>query len=160
MQVDKDKVVTFHYRLTNEKGELIEDSFGGEPLAYIHGHGNLITGMEKALEGKKAGDRFEVSIPPSEAYGERHEGLIQKVPREAFQGVDEIEVGMQFRASTDQGEVPVVVTAVTETEVTVDGNSPLAGQTLNFDIEVKDVREASEEELAHGHVHGPGGHQH
>ncbi len=160
MQISKNSVVTFHYRLTKDGGELIEDSFEGEPLTYLHGHGSLIIGMEKALEGKKVDDSFSVEILPAEGYGERHEGLIQEVPKSAFDGVGEITEGMRFKASTDQGEVPVVVTEVTDETVKVDGNHPLAGATLDFTVEVKQIRDASAEEVEHGHVHGEGGHHH
>ncbi len=160
MQISKNSVVTFHYRLTKDGGELVEDSFEGEPLTYLHGHGSLIIGMEKALEGKQVGNNFSVEIPAEEGYGERHEELIQEVPRSAFDGVGEITEGMRFRASTEQGEVPVVVTSVTEDKVIVDGNHPLAGAKLDFTVEVKTVREATAEEIDHGHVHGAGGHHH
>ncbi|RMH45149.1 MAG: peptidylprolyl isomerase [Gammaproteobacteria bacterium] len=160
MKIEKDKVVSFHYRLTDIDGNLLEESFSGQPLSYLHGHGNLIPGMENALDGREAGDKFDVTIEPKDAYGEHHPGLVQRVPREAFQGVDDIQVGMRFRASTGQGEVPVVVTEVSDTEVVVDGNHPLAGKTLKFDVEVTDVRDATAEELAHGHAHGPEGHGH
>ncbi len=160
VKIKDDAVVTFHYRLTKDGDELIEDSFEGEPLVYLHGKGNLIIGMENALAGKKAGDKFSVKIPAEEGYGKRHPGLVQTVPRSAFEGVNDISAGMRFRAATDQGEVPVVVTSVTADEVVVDGNHPLAGSTLDFTVEVKDVRDATDEEKSHGHVHGAGGHQH
>ena len=160
MQISKNSVVTFHYRLTKDGGELVEDSFEGEPLTYLHGHGSLIIGMEKALEGKKADDTFSVEIPPDEGYGERHEGLIQEVSKSSFDGVGEITAGMRFKAATDQGEVPVVVTEVTDDTVKVDGNHPLAGTTLDFTVEIKQIRKASDEEIEHGHVHGAGGHHH
>ncbi len=160
MQISKNSVVTFHYRLTKDGGELVEDSFDGEPLTYLHGHGSLIIGMEKALDGKNVDDSFSVVIPAEEGYGERHEGLIQEVPKSAFEGIGDITEGMRFRASTDQGEVPVVVTAVTDDTVKVDGNHPLAGATLDFTVEVKQIREATAEEIEHGHVHGAGGHHH
>ncbi len=160
MQISKNSVVTFHYKLSKDGGELVEDSFEAEPLVYLHGHGSLIMGMEKALEGKKIGDSFSVLIQPEEGYGERHEGLIQEVPRASFEGVADVAEGMRFRAATEHGEVPVVVTAVTEEKVVVDGNHPLAGATLDFTVEIKEVREASAEEIEHGHVHGAGGHHH
>ncbi len=160
MIIKNNVVVTFHYRLTKDGGELIEDSFEGEPLVYIHGKGNLIVGMEHALEGKKAGDEFSVKISAEEGYGERHTGLVQTVPRSAFAEIKGIEQGMRFRAATEQGEVPVVVISVTDDEVIVDGNHPLAGSTLDFKVLVQDVREANAEEIEHGHVHGPSGHQH
>ncbi len=160
MEIKDGTVVTFHYRLSKDGGELVEDSFEGDPLVYLHGNGNLIVGMENALAGKKPGDKFSVQIPAAEGYGERHEGLVQTVPRSAFEGVSDLAEGMRFRAATDEGEVPVVVTSVTSEDVVVDGNHPLAGSTLDFTVEINDVREATAEEKDHGHVHGAGGHQH
>lgn len=160
MQIAERCVAHFHYTLTNEAGEQLDTSRGSEPMAYLHGRGNIIPGLEKAMDGKKVGDAFKVTIEPGEAYGERVEQLIQVVPRSAFGGVPELQAGMRFQAETQQGPVPVVVTEVGDEEVTVDGNHPLAGQTLNFDVEVTEVREATVEEVMHGHVHGAGGHQH
>jgi len=160
MQVSAQKVVFIHYTLTNEEGEKIDSSDGHEPLAYIHGHGNIIPGLENALMGKTAGDKIKVTIPPEEAYGTRDEELIQSVPIDAFHGVDEILPGMQFHTDTPDGAQLVTVVGVRGNEVILDGNHPMSGLTLNFDVEVTEVREATEEELAHGHVHGPGGHHH
>ncbi len=160
MQVSARKVVYIHYTLTNEEGEVLDSSEGHEPLAYIHGQGNIIAGLENALLGKSAGDRLNVSIPPEEAYGLRDEGLIQSVPKEAFHGVDEILPGMQFHTESPEGVQLVTVLEVLDDEVILDGNHPMSGQVLNFDVEVTEVRDATPEELAHGHVHGPGGHHH
>ncbi len=161
MTITQNSAVSFHYTLTDDQGQQIDSSAGQDPLAYLHGAGNIIPGLEKALEGKSVGDQLNVEVSAEEGYGPVQQELIQEVPREAFQGVDTIEVGMQFEAQTGQGgAVPVTVTAVTDETVTVDGNHPLAGKTLNFDVTIADVREASEEELAHGHIHGPGGHHH
>ncbi len=160
MQISDKKVVSIHYTLTNDAGEVIDSSEGREPLPYLAGAGNIIPGLENALEGKSAGDKLDVRVAPEEGYGERHEQMIQEVPRSAFDGVDDIQVGMHFQAQSDHGPVSVVVTALTDETVTVDGNHPLAGENLNFAVEVMDVRDATEEELEHGHVHGPGGHQH
>lgn len=160
MQITENSAVSFHYTLTNDAGEVIDSSSGREPLAYLHGAGSIVPGLENAMEGRSAGDRFEVKVSPEEGYGVRHEGMVQAVPRAAFQGVDRIEVGMQFQASGPQGVMSVTVAKVTDDEITVDGNHPLAGQNLNFAIEVVSVRAASEEEIAHGHIHGPGGHAH
>jgi FKBP-type peptidyl-prolyl cis-trans isomerase SlyD len=129
-------------------------------LAYLHGAGNIIPGLENALEGKKAGDSLKVTIAPEDGYGEKSEGLIQVVPKDMFQGVETVEVGMQFHAQTDHGMQVITVAAVDGNNVTVDGNHPLAGQTLNFDVKIIEVRAASPEELDHGHVHGAGGHHH
>jgi FKBP-type peptidyl-prolyl cis-trans isomerase SlyD len=160
MQIAENTVASFHYTLTNDAGEVLDSSRGREPLLYLHGAGNIVPGLEQAMEGRSAGDTFKVDVAPEQGYGKRHDGLIQKVPREAFQGVDTLEVGMQFQASGPQGAMSVTITAVDGDQVTVDGNHPLAGETLHFDIEVAAVRAASAEEMAHGHVHGEGGHQH
>lgn len=160
MEVDKNRVVMFHYTLKNDSGEEIESSRGGDPLAYIHGQGNIITGLENALSGKSVGDEFEVEVAPEEAYGEHDDRLVQEVSREIFEGVDEVQVGMQFRAESQAGEQMVTVTDVEGEEVTVDGNHPLAGETLHFVVEVTGVREATEEELEHGHPHTGDGHAH
>jgi FKBP-type peptidyl-prolyl cis-trans isomerase SlyD len=160
MQIAAHKVVKIHYTLTNEEGDILDSSRGQDPLAYIHGHGNIIPGLENALTGHSPGDRFQVTIPPEDAYGLRNDELVQSVPKSAFQGVDEILPGMQFQAQSPTGLQLVTVLDVEEDEVLLDGNHPMAGITLNFDVEVTDVRDASAEELDHGHVHGPGGHHH
>ncbi|MFQ5581497.1 MAG: peptidylprolyl isomerase [Mariprofundaceae bacterium] len=160
MQVAKHKVVSIDYTLTNDAGEVLDSSKGGEPLAYLHGTNNIIPGLESALEGKATDDTLQVKIAPEDGYGERVDDMVQTVSRDLFQGVDELEAGMQFQANTDSGVQVVTITAVEGDEVTVDGNHPLAGENLNFDVTVVDVREASSEEIEHGHVHGPGGHQH
>jgi FKBP-type peptidyl-prolyl cis-trans isomerase SlyD len=160
MQVAADKVVVIHYTLKNAAGQVLDSSEGGDPLAYIHGSGNIIPGLEEALEGKVAGDRLNVSIAPDKAYGMHSAELVQQVPKRAFQGVGQVQEGMRFTAQTEHGPRQVVVTRVIGDMVTVDGNHPLAGQTLNFDVEIAEVRDASQEELEHGHVHGPGGHHH
>lgn len=160
MKIAENSVVVIDYKLTDNDGEVIDSSEGAGPLAYLHGMGNIITGLEEALLGKEAGDEVKASIEPAKAYGERQEDMKQEVPRDLFSGIDNIELGMQFQSETEQGPVMVTVVAVEEEMVTVDGNHPLAGVHLNFDVTIREVREASEEELAHGHVHGEGGHQH
>lgn len=160
MQIAQDSVVSIHYTLTSDAGEVLDSSSGGAPLAYLQGHGNLIPGLERELEGKRTGDRLKVRIAPADAYGEHDEQLVQDVPRAAFQGVADIQVGMQFQAQSNYGPRTVTITKVAGDTITVDGNHPLAGQHLNFDVEVTDVRAATQEELSHGHVHGPGGHHH
>jgi len=152
--------VQIHYTLKNDAGEVLDSSEGAEPLAYLQGNGNLIPGLEKALDGKRAGDALSVTITPEEAYGVSDASLVQDVPRSAFEGIADIEVGMQFHAESNHGPRTVTVTKVAADTVTVDGNHPLADQTLHFAVQVIDVREASHEELSHGHVHGPGGHEH
>ncbi|MBB3330359.1 FKBP-type peptidyl-prolyl cis-trans isomerase SlyD [Halomonas campaniensis] len=160
MQIAQNSVVAFHYTLTNNAGEVLDSSEGREPLTYLHGAGNIIPGLEKELEGRAAGDKLTATIEPSDGYGEKQDQLVQEVPRDAFQGVESVEPGMQFQAQTQGGPLMVTVTSVEGDTVTVDGNHPLAGQTLNFDVEIASVREASQEEIEHGHVHGEGGHQH
>lgn len=160
MQIAKNAVVQIHYTLKNDAGEVLDSSEGAEPLAYLQGHGNLIAGLEKALEGKQAGESLNVTVPPRDAYGVRDEGLVQDVPRSAFKGVPKIEVGMQFQAESNHGPRMVTVTKVDKDSVTVDGNHPLADQTLHFAVQIVEVRAASTEELSHGHVHGAGGHHH
>ncbi len=160
MQIAKHKVVTIDYTLTDDSGTIIDSSEGREPLAYIQGMNNIIPGLEAALEGKVAGDQLNVAIPPDQAYGERNDSLRQEVPKDRFDGAEDLEVGMQFHAQTEAGPLVVTVVGIEGDTVTVDGNHPLAGMTLTFDVKVVEVREASSEELDHGHVHGPGGHHH
>lgn len=160
MSIQQDQVVSIHYTLKNDAGEVLDSSAEGEPLTYLHGHGNLIAGLERELTGKKAGDKLQVKIPPADGYGEYDKGLIQKVPRRALKGIPKITVGMRLQAQTGEGVRAVTVSHVAGDMVTLDGNHPLAGQNLNFEVEVADVRPASAEELSHGHVHGPGGHHH
>lgn len=157
MQIADGTVATFHYTLTNDGGEVIDSSNGREPLAYLHGAGNIVPGLEKALAGRSAGDAFDADVAPEEGYGPRHKELIQTLPKSAFQGVPEPQPGMQFQGRGPQGPITVMVTSVEGDQITVDGNHPLAGQTLHFAIEVTEVREANEEELKHGHVHGADG---
>lgn len=160
MQIADNKIVLIHYTLSNLDDEVMDSSAGGEPLAYLHGKGNIVPGLEKELLGKIVGDKVKVEVSPEEGYGELNEELIQEVERAAFEGIEAIEVGMRFMAQTAWGQQPVVVIAVTEETVIVDGNHPLADQSLKFDVEVIEVRDASEEELEHGHAHGEGGHHH
>jgi FKBP-type peptidyl-prolyl cis-trans isomerase SlyD len=159
MQVAKDKVVQIDYTLTGTNGQVIDTSQGREPLAYLHGAGNIIPGLESELEGKNPGDQVNVQVPPEQAYGPRDERMVQVVPRTSFQGVQQIQPGMQFQANTPGGPRVITVVGVQGDQVTIDANHPLAGQTLNFDVKVVEVRDATQEELTHGHVHGPGGHQ-
>ena len=157
MQIANNSVVSIQYTLKNSDGKIIDQSAEGQPLTYLHGHRNIIPGLESALADKSVGDALDVSVDPENAYGTVNPALIQEVPREHFQGVQTLEVGMRFQASTEQGPVPVVVTKVAEDLVTVDGNHPLAGQTLNFSVKVEEIREASEEEITNGHVQQSGG---
>ena len=160
MQIAERTVASFHYTLTDDAGTVIDSSSRAAPLTYLHGVGNIVPGLEKAMEGHRAGDRFDVLVAPEEGYGTPNEMLVQVVPSEAFQGVDPIEVGMQFQAQTPQGAISVVIAKIEDGMVTVDGNHPLAGQNLHFAIEVVEVRDATVEEVVHGHVHGAGGHNH
>lgn len=160
MQIAERCVATFHYTLTDDSGAVIDSSDGREPLAYLHGAGNIVPGLERALSGRKVGDSFTVDVVPEEGYGVRHESLIQVVPRSVFQGIDTLEVGMQFQASSNQGPMSVIISGIAGDEVTVDGNHPLAGQTLHFAVDVTEVRAATDEEAEHGHVHGAHGHEH
>ncbi len=156
MQITKNKVAAIHYTLRDNEGTIIDTSDGREPLHYLHGAGNLIIGMEEGLEGKIKGDKLNLKIAPAKGYGEIDPEMIQKVPRSAF-GDQDVKKGMKF--STNQGGV-VTVKEVGLDTVTVDANHPLAGVELNFDVEIMEVRNATDEEVSHGHVHGPGGHHH
>ena len=160
MQVAQNKVVSIHYTLKDPEGQVIDQSGEGQPLAYLHGASNIIPGLETALEGKDVGEKMTVTVEPDQGYGMSDEALIQDVPRDAFQGVEDIQPGMRFQADSSNGPMVVTVVSADESTVKVDGNHPLAGMTLTFDVEIADVREASEEELSHGHVHGPEGHEH
>jgi FKBP-type peptidyl-prolyl cis-trans isomerase SlyD len=155
MKVAANKVVSIDYTLTNAQGQVMDRSAAGAPMAYLQGHQNIIPGLESALEGQSVGDTLKVTIEPADAYGERDESLRQAVPRTMFEDADNVQVGMQFQTLTEQGEQIVTVTHMDSEHVTVDGNHPLAGETLTFDVTVVDVRDASREELEHGHVHGP-----
>jgi len=160
MSIQKDSVVTFHYTLKDDAGKVIDTSDGGDPLAYIHGHGNLVAGLERELTGKTAGDQLEVKITPAEGYGEYDEAMVQRVPRRQLKGIAKIYVGMKLHAQTQEGPREVTVTQVLGDTVTIDANHPLAGKNLNFKVDITEVRAATEEELAHGHVHGVHGHHH
>lgn len=160
MIIENKRVVSFHYTLTNEAGEELESSRGRDPMAYLHGAHNVIPGLEKAMAGKGAGDQFQVTLPPAEAYGERNPSNIQRIASKHFRNPRGLQPGQLVSLQTREGERPAVIVKVGRFNVDVDANHPLAGQTLTFDVEVIDVREASPEEIAHGHVHGEGGHQH
>ena len=160
MKIAKGKVVSMHYALTDSTGAVLDSSEGQAPLDYLHGYGNIIAGLEKALENRAAGDKLKAVIAPEDGYGIREEGLVKELPLTSFQNPDEVAVGAQFQAETSQGPRLATVTEIDDKNVTVDLNHPLADQTLNFDIDVVAVRDATEEELNHGHVHGPEGHGH
>jgi FKBP-type peptidyl-prolyl cis-trans isomerase SlyD len=153
MLISENKVVSIDYTLKNDKGEVLDTSSGRSPLSYIQGKGHIIPGLEKACEGKTTGDSFNVSIEPKEAYGEYSEEMVITLPKSKFDNQTDIKVGMQFQAQTEMGVQVFSVLAVEENDVKLDGNHPLAGATLHFDVKVTDVREATAEELSHGHVH-------
>ncbi|MDF1500563.1 MAG: peptidylprolyl isomerase [Anaerolineales bacterium] len=158
MTVESNKVVGFHYTLKNEAGEVLDHSEEDAPLHYLHGHDNIIPGLEDEMAGKDVGGSFTAIIPPEQAYGEHNESLVQVVNHDAFQGVDQVQIGMQFSAELGGQTRIITIKDVQGDEVTFDANHPLAGETLHFDVEVVEVRDASEEELSHGHVHGDHGH--
>jgi FKBP-type peptidyl-prolyl cis-trans isomerase SlyD len=160
MKVANQKVVKIDYTLTDPKGVVIDTSKGGEPLAYLHGYGGIIPGLESALDGKDIGDAIQVLVQPEQAYGPRSEELIQEVPRKRFPADAKVAPGMQFQAQTPEGPRIVTIVAVEGDTVKLDANHPLAGMPLNFDVKIVDVRDATAEELSHGHVHGTGGHGH
>ncbi len=145
-----------HYAVSDSEDTLIDSSYDHQPLAVIHGTGYLIPGLEEALTDHQAGDKFEVEVTAENAYGERHDGFVQTVPKSLFQGIEDLDVGSQLRATTDEGEQTVIVVDVQDEEITVDGNHPLAGIDLKFDVEIIEVRDATAEELEHGHVHAEG----
>jgi FKBP-type peptidyl-prolyl cis-trans isomerase SlyD len=158
MQVADNMAVSIHYTLTNDDGEVLDSSIGDEALVFLQGSGNIIPGLEKVMVGKVTGDKFNVRIVPEEAYGELMEDMIQVLSRDMFEGIDNIEVGMQFHADVSSGPGVVTVVSIEGDDITIDGNHPLAGIALNFDVEVIDVRLATEEEASHGHIHGTGCH--
>jgi FKBP-type peptidyl-prolyl cis-trans isomerase SlyD len=160
MSITQNSVVTLHYTLKNDASEVLESSLNGQPLAYLHGRGQLIPGLERELTGKSAGEKLSVKVSPADGYGEHNPGLVQEVPRHMLDGVRDLRPGMRLQAETDTGPRSVLVTQVLDEVVTLDANHPLAGKTLHFDVQIVQVREATDEELAHGHVHGPGGHHH
>lgn len=160
MQISKNSVVTLNYILKNDEGEVIDESQDGSFL-YMHGAGGIIPGLEDQLEGKSAGDTFSAHIEAADGYGERDDSMVQVVPRNMFEADHPIEEGIQFHAESPEGDMlTITVTKVDGDDITVDGNHPLAGIALNFDVSIVDIREASAEEIDHGHVHGPDGHHH
>ena len=160
MKVEKDCVVQFHYHLKDEALNLLEDSRKGEPMAYLHGHNNIFEKMEAELSGKEVGDSFSVTLAPEEAYGARQENTMQRVSRKHISTKGKLKPGMVINVNTDKGQRQVVVAKVGKFVVDVDTNHPMAGKTLTFEIELMDIRQATNEELTHGHAHGAGGHHH
>ena len=160
MQIESNSVVTLHYTLKDNDGNVIDQSDDGSFL-YMHGAMNIVPGLENALSGKAVGDEFSVTVSPEEGYGEKDPQRIQEVPKDMFDNAEEIKIGVQFHAQSPDGNAVVVtVVEVKDDAVVIDGNHALAGVDLNFDVKIVDIREASEEEVSHGHVHGPHGHQH
>lgn len=161
MTIESGKVVTLHYKLYDaDSNELIESSYDDEPLTYLHGYSNIIAGLENAVAGKDKGDTVSATLKPEEAYGERKDDAVQRMPIKYFKHAGKLKPGMQVPLRTDQGEHIVTVVKVGLKTVDVDINHPLAGKTLRFELEVVDLRDASDEEKSHRHVHGPGGHHH
>jgi FKBP-type peptidyl-prolyl cis-trans isomerase SlyD len=160
MLIAAKKVASFHYTLSNEQGEQIESSRERQPMTYLHGARNIIPGLEQALAGKAAGEQFQVTIAPAEAYGERRSDRVQRIPAKHFRDAKHLRPGQMVTIQTRRGPMQATVVKVGRFNVDVDTNHPLAGQTLTFDVEVTAVRDATKEEISHGHVHGPGGVDH
>ena len=156
LTIDENKVVTFEYTLKNDSGEILDCSEDNGPITYLHGSGNIIPGLEAELEGKKVGDKFHASIEPEDGYGIRCEEFIQKIERERLSHLPKIEIGMQLQAYDEDGMQILTIVEISDTDVTLDGNHPLAGQKLHFDVEVTDMREATEEEIEFGLDQGCG----
>ena len=160
MKISDKTAASFHYTLKNSAGEVLDSSAGNEALSYLQGGGNIVPGLERQMLGKSVGDKFHATVQPEEGYGVPNPAMLRVVPKNAFPEDVELAVGMQFGTQTPNGPAAIVIKSIEADSVTVDGNHPLAGVTLHFEIEITDVREASLEELQHGHVHGPGGHHH
>lgn len=161
MEITKDTVVSFQYTMTDDEGNVLEQSDAKHPSVYLHGHNNLMPAIEEALDGKSVGDELKISLTPEQTYGERKEDRAARVPvKHLISPPKRMQPGMMVQMNTSEGPVPVTILKVGKFNVDVDTNHPLAGMDLVFEITVTDVREASEEEVAHGHVHGPGGHHH
>ncbi len=160
MKISQHTVVSLDYTLKNGEGELLDTSEGREPLIYLQGVGALIPGLEKELEGKEKGDKLTAVIAPEDAYGSRRDDLLKIVPKSGFKGEEEMQEGMQVQLDTEHGPALAIISKIDGEDVTLDLNHPLADMTLHFDVDIVDVREASQEEIDHGHVHGPGGHEH
>lgn len=164
MRIENQKVVTLEYTLTDDEGEILDTSKGDEPLVYMHGSGSIVPGLEKALLGKEVGDAVKVVVSPADGYGDRDEDLVQTVPREQLPA-GEVDLGDEFHVNGpgeegDDGHLLVSVVALDDTSATLDGNHPLAGVTLHFDVKVMQIRDATSEEIEHGHAHGGDGHHH
>lgn len=160
MAITQHSVVTFHYTLTGENGETLESTRERDPMRYLHGAGNIIPGLEKAMDGREKGDTFSVTVTPEEAYGPRVAGKVQRVAAKHFPQPRRLKPGQRVQLQTRRGPMPATVLKVGRFNIDIDANHPLAGRTLTFDVEIVDVRDATAEEIAHRHAHGPGGAQH
>lgn len=160
MEIAKNAVVLFHYKLRNAAGEELESSHGDDPSAYLHGFGNIIPGLESAMTGHRAGDSFSATVDPEQAYGLPQPGRVQRVPVKHLIFKGKLRPGLPVQINTERGRMPATVVKAGKFSADVDTNHPLAGQTLTFDVDVLEVREATAEERSHGHAHGPGGHHH
>ncbi|WP_020410068.1 FKBP-type peptidyl-prolyl cis-trans isomerase [Hahella ganghwensis] len=160
MSITKDKVVQFNYILKDASGEQLETTYDDEPVTYLHGHDNVLAGLEEVLEGKNAGDKFDVTLPPEKAYGLPQEDSIKRISKKYLKHAGRYKVGDTVPVKSDNGVHLVTVKKVGHSMVDIDTNHPFAGKTLTFELEVMDIRDAEPEEIEHGHVHGPGGHQH
>ena len=159
MKIEKNSVVSMHYKLTDNDGQLVDKS-DTTPLAYLHGHGQIVPGLEKELEGRSVGDKLTVAVAPGEGYGEYAEELLVKVEKNQLADIPNLEVGMQVEGESPEGVAIFTIVEITDVDVTLDGNHPLAGEVLNFEVSVESVRAATEEEITHGHAHGEGGQIH
>ncbi|MEK6750365.1 MAG: peptidylprolyl isomerase [Pseudomonadota bacterium] len=164
MRIGKDKVVEFHYTVSEPGVGELENSRTGAPLAYLHGHNNMLAGIEQALEGKQASDHFSVVLPPEQAYGARVEDSIQRVSINHVVKPGKAKIkfapGMIIQLNSSTGHVAATVLKVGLKMLDVDTNHPYAGKTLEFVLDVVSVRDATADEIAHKHAHGAGGHQH
>jgi FKBP-type peptidyl-prolyl cis-trans isomerase SlyD len=160
MEISRNKVVSFHYQLSNSDGTVLEDNFNDTPSLYMHGAENIISGLEKAMAGRTVGDEFEVTLPPQDAYGHIEPNKTERIPAKYLKHEGKMKVGQAVRFNTDKGMRNATVIKVGKFSVDVDLNHPLAGQTLSFKILIKDIRDATDEEIRHRHAHGEGGHQH
>ncbi len=160
VKVVKNSVVTINYTLTNNNGEVLDSSKANGPLAYLHGHDNIIPGLEKEMEGKTKGDKFKTTILPKDGYGDIRSDMVQNVPKSQFEEGEKLEIGMQFQVQAGEETLIVAIKEINDDTVTLDGNHPLAGQTLHFEVEINEIREATKDELEHGHIHGESCHHH
>lgn len=160
MQISKGKVVSVDYTLTDDSGRVLDTNKGQGPLLYLHGVGGIVPGLERALEGRSPGDSVKVDVEPHDAYGVRDESQVETLPRSAFKVIDDLAPGMQFHGSDGEHQRLITILSVDKDTVRVDANHPLAGKTLRFDVTILDVRDASPDEIEHGHAHGPDGHHH